>query len=115
MDVLFFVCLIVVIAALFFVRNFAQGNNAMLFVFFLSILGIVMTAITPPEIIVGTNTTITYDNSNNPIGSTAVYITEPITIGGLDLNFMWYLTFLATMFLSVMVWTVLEREKNLDQ
>lgn len=101
MDYLIYICLIIVIGAFFFLQNHAKGKNSMIIVFILSILGLLMLFNDPPEVITGTNTSITFDGVGNPIGNTAVFITEEFTVVGLGTINFFALIFIAFLLLSV--------------
>lgn len=82
MDFLIYVCLLIVIGALFFVQNFSEGYNPMLVVLLLSFIGLIMLTNSPPELITGTNTTLVFNAAGDVIGATAEFNTQEFTVLG---------------------------------
>ena len=101
MDYLIYICLIIVIGAFFFVRNFSKGNNSMIITFILSIMGLVMLLNSPPEVITGSSTAITTDLMGQINGSTSQFTTEPLVIFSLDTTAFFALIFISFIFLSI--------------
>jgi len=101
MDFLIYICLIIIIGAFFFIRNFAGGYNAMIFVFLLSIFGLIFLLNDPPEVVTGTNSTLIYDNADRVINIESQFITQPLTIFNLDTTNFFALIFIAFILLAV--------------
>ncbi len=101
MDFLIYLGVILVIAALFFIRTFTEGNNAMIFVVLFSVIGMLLVVNSPPEIITGTNATLIF-NGTTVVGSTAVFITEEFTVLGFGTTNFFILVFLGLMILGIM-------------
>ncbi len=101
MDFLIYVCLIILIGIFIFLNNFSQGYNPMLFVFVLSVLGLVMLTNSGPEIIIGTNTTLIFDGSGIVTGAISEFNTEPFTVLGFGTTNFFAAIFISFLLLSV--------------
>lgn len=101
MDFLIYVCLIIVIGAFFFLQNFSQGYNPMIIVFVLSMFGLLMVANSPPEVITGTNQTLTFDGGNNLVGSVTEFTTEEFSVFGFGTVNFFVIMFIAFLLLAV--------------
>ena len=100
MDFLIYLGVLVVIGAFYFINNFTKGNNAILFVIVFSILGMLLVVNDPPEIIKGTNSSITFSGST-PIGATSVFITEEFTVLGFGTTNFFILVYMAFLILAI--------------
>lgn len=101
MDFLIYVCLIIIIGAFFFLQNFSEGYNPMIIVFVLSMFGLLMLVNSAPEVITGTNTTITKDSSGLVTGATSEFITEEFTVFGFGTTNFFAIMFIAFLLLAV--------------
>ncbi len=100
MDFIIYLGVLVIIGLFYFLNNFTKGNNAILFVIVFSIIGMLLVVNDPPEIIKGTNSTITFSGST-PVGSTAVFITEEFTVLGFGTTNFFILVYMAFLILAI--------------
>lgn len=112
MDVLIYICSLIVIGALFFINNFSKGNNAILIIFILSLFGLVMLTITPAEVVTGTNMTVTKSETGQIIGATSEFITEPFEVASFPGNLLFAASYLAFLILSIAVFYLNDKGPN---
>lgn len=105
MDWSIYAAILGVIAILFYLRNFVQGNNTMIFVILASVIGLVLYVTSPPTYIDPNNLNL-INNSTNAIEAIVLLNTPQ------DFPYAWVFatSYFVFLIMAVLIWSLSGKE-----